>query len=1398
MKARAVLLAVLLLASIPVIPVAANSTTHFGNTGFPSTINIEFPRAGGYDSSTNISLGSTSAISAAALEIRGLANSSGLSPKVIGLDIGDDGDREWQWGGVGNGSYGHLDELSNGYSRVAMNLTSGSNSNYFLRLPLNATVTSASMGFSTLNELTISGSDMKDSYLHLPHSVYGNASHKDHNHGSNNYTIVGKTEWSSFNIYRSAYWFDLGLLPGATVLDANLSFFITDGVNQAATSNAVTNAHTYTIYPLLKDWEEGLEVNSVVQQAAGVTWNNAIDNLTGSDYAWTSPGAGDATDKGATVASVSDSPANLELNWLDFQSQDLTSLVQDWVNGNQSNFGVLLEGDENTNKPDGSRLTIAGRGNSTYGPRLVVTFAGSDDVTAGLDVGADGNWEWNHTGNLSNASTTPDFSATLNSFLASSSASFTDSYGNEFVDIPLNVSANATLVMDEIDIQYDWTAAVGVSPQGDLLSELSQHLSNLTADATGNVSIPINISSTSAGLVELLNLWIGLGDRPPSIGLITIPSTLMTPNGESNTFSVEATSYQGLSNISWIALIPQLQNVASRPVFFHSLVNSSTWVVDPAGMVDGLSGQWVALNGDTGRMDWQIQQGWSWLAEENVTWLAQVMTNDDLLTSRSTTLMTDHERRMEISSFHVWDETLPTDAGTELFEGEWVAANDSIRVSGTVRFLNNGAFPLPNDVLIELENVSGNATVDSSGAFSINTNAPLDNQYDGFTITASLQGNFDNTAEGLAVRTFNVDATMPGILLHTPTGERVLPDYQQLFNLSIIDGISLDEGSLELRYWVESIHDDNDGIPQENEYASRPLLKQGDSEYFHASFDDSNNQHGQLVSLYVKGYDSTGNPLPTEAGLDGDLHHYSSLVPSPAMLNISSLEYAANGTASVPGHASWLNFTIKDINGLDDLDSVKVLFADASVLSWQAGANFTSQTTGMVVNSFSITEIDELIQFSIEFDTNSQFNPSMPYGQISIHVNDSSGIQILHTGISWSFDANVFIEGFSIESSNQKLNYDDYVGKGARLLMQGRLRYVAANLSSPSNYNEVYLEVPQDLPLLIEIDENGYFSGEMDVLGSGLFKATINVLMGSSEATNPPPIRLQLDESAPIIVGSHPDFIAVNSTDLILQFDIQEIGAGLSNASIPVYCQQMNGLSQIGEEITNLAVQTITSEVSRYQVNLSSQPIGNVDNLECWLDISDGAGNQLTGSGSSATWPIRIEIVETRADLHASSFSITSDAPRIGESSQVELLLVNLGNHSDESFQVSLQTHVFKDGKWHVSEVANQTIVLNKDQVSKITFTWRPDWQGQMNLVVVLDSTSKIAEQNENNSFIISLDVKAMSQEDGLLASQSGMAIAGIGIIGLFTVIMLGFALKRMKQEDEYEDWVDEEEVTQD
>ena len=144
-----------------------------------------------------------------------------------------------------------------------------------------------------------------------------------------------------------------------------------------------------------------------------------------------------------------------------------------------------------------------------------------------------------------------------------------------------------------------------------------------------------------------------------------------------------------------------------------------------------------------------------------------------------------------------------------------------------------------NELSVELENVTGNGTTGQNGEFSINTTAPTENHYDGYTISAMISGNLDATEPGFAVRVFRVDATAAGLQTHAPLGVRVIPDSSQLFNVSIADTIGLDDSTLNLRWWAESIHDDGDGIPQAGEYATSPLLRQSGTDYFHAIFDDS-------------------------------------------------------------------------------------------------------------------------------------------------------------------------------------------------------------------------------------------------------------------------------------------------------------------------------------------------------------------------------------------------------------------------------------------------------------------------------------------------------------------------------------------------------------------------------
>ena len=1401
MRVRALLLTLLLLGTIPalpnllIMPASAGQVNHFGNSGFPNSINLTFTSAGN-DTSTNLTLGASAVASSASFDVQGWPNSQGDSPLTIGIDVGDDGDLEWAFGGPGNGSFGYVNEFSNGWDKAALNLSSGQNMSYSLRLPLNATVTSASMNVSTLSELTLSGSDVQDTYIRKPNPSYGNSTHANCNYGNATVNVVGKTEWVNWNIYRSLYWFNLSQLPAVTVLDANLSFWIDDVVNNANSGQPVTVQHSYDIHPLLKDWEVGQEYNVVVQQGPGVTWNKAIDNVTGTDYSWTTAGASSASDRGAAVASITESPANLEQTWMDFNSQSLTNLVQSWVNGSVSNQGLLFIGDESTSKPDGSRLTITTSDNSTHGPRLVVVFEGSNDVTAGIDVGNDGNMQWNHSGNLSNGSVIPNFAASINSLLANSAPTFTDAWGNEFVDIPVNVTGNATLILDDIDVRYDWSPTVTTSPNGDLLTEINQHLSSLTPDATGNVSITINVSSGSAGTVELSNLVIDLGDRPPSIGSITLPTDTMVPNGQFHSVGLEVTSYQELANLSWITFTPQLQNVANRPIFLHSLTNGSSWVNDPGGYVANVSGQWQALNSDTGQIEWSIEPSWAWPPETDVEWFAQTGTVDGLHTSRMSSATTNHERRMEITSFHLWDETSPTDGGPEVFENEWVAGNDQLRVSGAVHFLNVSTKPLPGDVFVELENVTGNGTVDGNGAFSIDTIAPSGNRYGGFTISTSIAGPLDATPPEMGVRTFRVDATLPGMMLHAPLGERIVPHNQQLFNVSIAetnDSSGVADDTLQLYWWVETLHDDGDGIPEIGEYATRPLLRQGASNYFHATYEDHSNSQGQMVSLYIEGRDNVGNSLNGGGpGFDENLHHYMSLVPSPPTLTNVALELSG-GDVIVPAHPNWLNLTLLDENWLEDIEHISIDMGQGIELTWIVGEGFTSSNSDVVIEEYSLTSAVEEIYLNLSFSTTPLFSPASPYGQLLILVSDSSGTEVFISGLTWEFNADIMLAESSIsiadDLSQLSLENDSYVALNERLQISGRVRYTAADLAPPTDSYDVQLEVPLDLPLSVNSDENGYFLGEMNAHGGGLYRVTLQVL-GGLGIVNPEPesVRLQIDSNPPTIVGSGPSFIPANATTFILQLDIQELGAGLSTEDVAFFCQARRGLELVGEQIESVAIMQIPGEVSRYLVNLSFAPLQAHDDLDCWLDVSDLARNPLTGIGSAPNWPLSLPVVETRPDLLADELTLSPNPPIFGQNVVVNVTLVNIGNHTNQPFIVTLETLIEHEGRLEGLEIGwQQVLLLEGENSAIISFTWIPDWVGDLELVVRVDSNGSISERNENNTNSWAVKVEPAPKEGGFL-SQTSIAIGGIAIL-LLTCIGMLFALRYRKEDDDSEEW---------
>jgi hypothetical protein len=382
-------------------------------------------------------------------------------------------------------------------------------------------------------------------------------------------------------------------------------------------------------------------------------------------------------------------------------------------------------------------------------------------------------------------------------------------------------------------------------------------------------------------------------------------------------------------------------------------------------------------------------------------------------------------------------------------------------------------------------------------------------------------------------------------------------------------------------------------------------------------------------------------------------------------------------------------------------------------------------------------------------------------------------------------------------AESRLLVYDDYVTLGQRLVVEGRVRYVAADLAPASGSYSVMFESPLDLPLLVVTDADGRFEGTMDALGSGLYRVVIQVNGGMGYANpSPEPIRLQIDDEAPLIVGYEPTMISTNSTEIQLQFDIQEADSGLSEQGILVQCIQTNGLQSFGDMIEGTATIIIPGEVSRYLVNLSSQPIQG-ENLDCWFDVTDLAGNNLTGEGSAKTWPLRFQVIETRPDISAERITMPDYSPVLGQMTTVSIEIFNIGAHDATAFNITLETHTLHKDRIIIKEVETIQISMLNGEMMTVTFEWMPNWEGELDLVVLIDSSQVIDESDEGNTISLNVKVEPVPEPEGFFASQSMMTLFGMGLLGVVCVGLLFFATRRIA-EGEDSKWLEDEEEEED
>ena len=208
-------------------------------------------------------------------------------------------------------------------------------------------------------------------------------------------------------------------------------------------------------------------------------------------------------------------------------------------------------------------------------------------------------------------------------------------------------------------------------------------------------------------------------------------------------------------------------------------------------------------------------------------------------------------------------------------------------------------------------------------------------------------------------------------------------------------------------------------------------------------------------------------------------------------------------------------------------------------------------------------------------------------------------------------------------------------------------------------------------------------------------------------------------------------------------------------------------------------------------MNLSSQPLQG-ENLDCWFEVADLAGNNLTGEGSAKTWPLRLEIIETRPDISAERITMPDYSPVLGRLTTVSIEIFNNGAHDATAFNITLETHTPHNGRIIIEEVETiQTSILN-GETTTVTFEWMPNWEGELDLVARIDSSHVIEEFDEGNTVSLNVKVEPVPEPEGFFASQLTMTLFGMGLLGIVCVGLLFFASRRIAEGEDSE-WLEEE-----
>ena len=628
-------------------------------------------------------------------------------------------------------------------------------------------------------------------------------------------------------------------------------------------------------------------------------------------------------------------------------------------------------------------------------------------------------------------------------------------------------------------------------------------LNDLIPDiGSGMITIPVNISSQSSGVLELVSFTITYTIKTVNLEIDIDETQVLHQRVEPYEIVTKHVIGENANSMN-SASLTFLTTTGSNPVMTWQPGDVFPLPNDPDNYIEVDESSWSQQTNDVLEIHWRFRINLDFPEQEIVRFKADCEDSSGLDGFTPASLLSSKYMSVNhnygLGWLKVSDQTGAV-ISDNLADNSWVAAGETIFFQGAIWYVGTQDAPLDNmfDIRVSRDGwIESTAydTMNNNGTFFIPITIPDTDKPEGYTFEVQIFNELDASLSVLPnsdwQRTYRVDNTPPEKIATQPVETSYeAASFNQVVKVLVNDEIG-NPTVMTLNYWVEADHDTNkNGLADSDEYATMQVTNYSDepSKWFIAEIDHSRNPNMGRVSYFWSGHDQAGNELfssyidsegevktyQTTHGFDYDDATFTTRKDSVAQFTEFTWHGHEDNMAVYSGMKQHISFGFIDENTVIDFEHISLIFdfegpntdKDQQKISFSGYNNtFWSESDFInILSQSSVTESQNEIGLPlIELDFVFEFGwdwPDENYGDLILLYKErgsefDTGIILSEHTFRVENDLVISSNDYSIsdvsEPKTGEVSDGSKVRKDDRLAFSGHIVYEGSNVAPPQN-----------------------------------------------------------------------------------------------------------------------------------------------------------------------------------------------------------------------------------------------------------------------------------------------------------------------------------------------------------